>query len=223
MGTFPPPPDRRYLFNHPYSITLSGLFDTSVDFQLGFVLPISNKSTEFIGEFIVPVANKWAGISLGPGMVGNPLIMAWPYNGGVQHSVRYSTDYGYPLPYAGPIITTLHTKTNATHWDWVFRCQNCTSMSSCHTLPQYVTHVGQQPGAPAPAKSIRPARAVSATFFPIFPSTHRPTQTQRSASTPTKTSRQSTFRRRTHPSTTVTYSARATLHEWHHDPCVPAT
>jgi hypothetical protein len=210
------------IFNQPYSITLSGLFDPSVDFQFGFVLPIGNKSTEFIAEFIVPVAKKWAGISLGEGQRFNPLIMAWPYHGGVQHSVRYSTDWVYPLPYAGPIVTTLHTKTNATHWDWVFRCQNCTSMLSCHTLPQYVTHIGQQPGTTASASSIRPARAVSATFFPLLPSTHRPTQTQRSPSTTSTTSHQSTFRRRTPPSTTVTSSVRVALHDSHRAPCVPA-
>jgi cellobiose dehydrogenase (acceptor) len=143
MGAYLPGLTAMVLNQLHYSIPLSGLIDTAVDFQFGFVFPVGNKSTEFIGEFIVPVANKWAGISLGPGMPSNPLIMAWPYNGGVQHSVRFTTQYAYPLPYAGPIVTTLHTKTNATHWDWVFRCQNCTCALFYHTRIQAITHFGQ--------------------------------------------------------------------------------
>jgi cellobiose dehydrogenase (acceptor) len=109
------------------SITLSGAYDSSVNFEFGFVFPTSTTGTEFIGELVVPVANKWAGLALGPGMVGNLLIMGWPYNGGFVSSARFATAYAYPSPYYGPTITTLpYSKTNSTHWTWVFRCQNCT-------------------------------------------------------------------------------------------------
>jgi cellobiose dehydrogenase (acceptor) len=92
------------------------------------VFPTSTTGNEFIAEFIVPVTDVWAGVALGPVMAGYPLIMGWPYNGGFVSSTRFTDDYTYPYPYAGPIITTLpaYSKTNSTHWTWVFRCQNCT-------------------------------------------------------------------------------------------------
>jgi cellobiose dehydrogenase (acceptor) len=96
-----------------------------------FILPPGHKGDEFIGQWIIPVENKWAGMSLGGKMIDAPLVMAWPNNGTVVHSTRFATAYAYPPLYQGPRITTLpHTHENATHWTWTFHCKNCTSKSS---------------------------------------------------------------------------------------------
>ncbi|KDQ52894.1 carbohydrate-binding module 1 protein [Jaapia argillacea MUCL 33604] len=83
--------------------------------------------TEFIGEIVAPLAAEWIGLSLGGSMTDSLLLVAWPNAGNIVYSTRYTTDYVLPTAYAGPIITNLPSTTvNATHWRWVFRCQNCT-------------------------------------------------------------------------------------------------
>jgi cellobiose dehydrogenase (acceptor) len=72
-------------------IPFTGLYDDTIDFTLGFSFPTSTTGDEFIGEFIVPVNQLWAGFSLGGGMPNNPLIMAWPYDGKIVFSTRFAT------------------------------------------------------------------------------------------------------------------------------------
>jgi cellobiose dehydrogenase (acceptor) len=72
-------------------IPFHGIYDSAVDFHLGFLFPTSTTGTEFIGEFIVPISQQWAGISLGGGQPNNPLIMSWPYNGQIVFTTRFST------------------------------------------------------------------------------------------------------------------------------------
>jgi hypothetical protein len=44
-------------------------------------------------------------------------------------------DYLQPLPYAGPIVTTLGcTTVNSTYFKWIYRCQNCTTLVKHFTL-----------------------------------------------------------------------------------------
>ncbi|KAG8919367.1 hypothetical protein FRC00_011433, partial [Tulasnella sp. 408] len=96
----------------------------------GWVFPPVGSTTypgEFIGQFTVPIAGKWAGVGLGPGMSGNLLIAAWPNSGSIVKTTRQSIAYGTPTLYSGPTITTINTYINATHWKWTYRCQGCTS------------------------------------------------------------------------------------------------
>jgi cellobiose dehydrogenase (acceptor) len=72
-------------------IPFTGIYDSEVDITLGFVFPSSTTGSEFIGELIVPIAQKWAGISLGGGMPNNPLIVAWPNANTIVSSTRFAT------------------------------------------------------------------------------------------------------------------------------------
>ncbi|KAL0958866.1 hypothetical protein HGRIS_014182 [Hohenbuehelia grisea] len=91
---------------------------------------------EFIGEIVAPIATRWAAFALGGAMLQNLLLVAWPNGGSIVRSPRFATGYVQPTPYTGPIITNLPSTTvNATHWKWVFRCQNCTSWSGGGSIP----------------------------------------------------------------------------------------
>ncbi|KAI0051610.1 hypothetical protein FA95DRAFT_1602622 [Auriscalpium vulgare] len=115
-------------------ITFQGLTDPTYGVTYGAVFPplVSSgaQSTEFIGEIVAPLAAKWIGLALGGAMLDNLLLVAWPNGNSIVYSTRYATDYVQPVAYPGPVITNLpSTSVNATHWNWVFRCQNCTSWS----------------------------------------------------------------------------------------------
>ncbi|KIJ23153.1 iron reductase domain protein, partial [Sphaerobolus stellatus SS14] len=87
-----------------------------------------SNSTEFIGEIIAPIANQWVGLSIGGAMLNSLLLVAWPNANAIVSSARFATAYAQPTVYAGPTLTTLPSShVNATHWKWVFRCQNCTT------------------------------------------------------------------------------------------------
>lgn len=100
-------------------------FDPLFNARYGWVFPPSGN--EFIGQFTVPIAGKWAGVALGPGMNGNLLITAWPNGNTIVKGARQAVAYAQPTQYPGPTITTLATYINGTHWKWTYRCQNCTS------------------------------------------------------------------------------------------------
>jgi cellobiose dehydrogenase (acceptor) len=72
-------------------LPFQGIYDEVIDSHFGWLFPTSTTGTEFIGEFIVPITQKWAGISLGGGMTNNPLIVAWPYNGKIVFTTRFAT------------------------------------------------------------------------------------------------------------------------------------
>jgi cellobiose dehydrogenase (acceptor) len=63
---------------------------------IGTVFPTSTTGTEFIGEIVAPISVKWAAIALGGAMIGNPLLMAWPYGSTIVTSTRWATDYNQP-------------------------------------------------------------------------------------------------------------------------------
>ncbi|THH28872.1 hypothetical protein EUX98_g5306 [Antrodiella citrinella] len=112
----------------------TGITDPVHDVTYGLIFPplVSSgpQSTEFIGEFITPIAAEWLGFSMGGAMLDNLLLVAWPNGNDIIASTRYATDYVQPTEYDGPTITTLPSSlVNSTHWKWVFRCQNCTSWS----------------------------------------------------------------------------------------------
>lgn len=105
-------------------------FDPVYNARYGWTFPPTGSSTypsEFIGQFTVPIAGKWAGVALGQGMNSNLLLVAWPNSGSIVKSPRQALAYAQPTVYSGPTITTLNTYINATHWKWTYRCQGCTS------------------------------------------------------------------------------------------------
>jgi cellobiose dehydrogenase (acceptor) len=72
-------------------LPFSGVYDSAIDSHFGFLFPTSTTGSEFIGEWIVPLSQKWAGISLGSGMKNNPLVVAWVNNGQVVSTTRFTT------------------------------------------------------------------------------------------------------------------------------------
>ena len=61
----------------------------------GFVFPplasSGAQSTEFIGEIVAPVANKWVGVALGGAMSDDLLLVAWPNANQIVASTRWAT------------------------------------------------------------------------------------------------------------------------------------
>ncbi|KAI0701652.1 hypothetical protein C8Q76DRAFT_825169 [Earliella scabrosa] len=105
-----------------------GITDPAYGVTYGIVLPQGTASQEFIGEIVAPKSAAWIGWSLGGAMIGNILIVAWPNGNEIVASTRMATGYTLPPLYSGPVLTTLPSSTvNATHWKYVFRCQNCTT------------------------------------------------------------------------------------------------
>ncbi|TCD65251.1 substrate-specific activator of APC-dependent proteolysis [Steccherinum ochraceum] len=121
----------------PYTDTengfqFTGITDPVHTVTYGLVFPplasSGPQSTEFIGEIVAPIAAKWVGFALGGAMLQNILLVAWPNGNQIVTSTRYATAYVQPTEYDGPTLTTLPSShVNATHWKWVYRCQNCTS------------------------------------------------------------------------------------------------
>ncbi|KAJ7182657.1 cellobiose dehydrogenase [Mycena crocata] len=113
-------------------ITFWGTTDVSNKVTYGYVFPPLATSganpNEYIGTMVAPLNIAWAGYALSGSMVQSLLIAAWPNNGKIVFTSRYALTNILPDVYIGPIITTLPASyVNATHWKWVFRCQNCTS------------------------------------------------------------------------------------------------
>ncbi|KAJ7905042.1 cellobiose dehydrogenase [Mycena leptocephala] len=113
-------------------ITFWGITDAAHSVTYGYVFPPLATSganpTEYIGTIVSPLANQWSGFALSGSMIDSLLIAAWPNNGKIVFTTRYATTNVLPDVYPGPIITTMaNSYVNATHWKWVFRCQNCTS------------------------------------------------------------------------------------------------
>lgn len=56
------------------------------------------------------------------------LLMAWPFNGTVYTSFRYTTGYNMPLPYTGnATLTQIATSFKAGQFELIYRCQGCFS------------------------------------------------------------------------------------------------
>ncbi|KAF8307893.1 hypothetical protein DL93DRAFT_2171488 [Clavulina sp. PMI_390] len=110
-------------------IPFQTFFSTAHGFLMSTVFPESTSSTELILQWEVPNTILWAGMTLGLGMNNDLLVLAWPFDGEIMFSPRYTTNYNPPTPYAGPTFSTIAPATyiNATHWKWTMRCQNCTS------------------------------------------------------------------------------------------------
>ncbi|KXN88674.1 Cellobiose dehydrogenase [Leucoagaricus sp. SymC.cos] len=115
-------------------ISFVGSTEAATGVQMGYVFPPADSTgslaNEFIGEIVSPIATKWVGLSPVGSMLQALLLVAWPNNGRIVSSARFTTDYVQPTIMSGPVLTTLSSKVNSTHWKWVFRCQNCVSENS---------------------------------------------------------------------------------------------
>jgi cellobiose dehydrogenase (acceptor) len=59
-------------------------------------------------------------------MTDSLLLMAWPWNNTILTSFRYATAYAMPDVYNGTAkLTQISSHINDTHFDLIFRCENC--------------------------------------------------------------------------------------------------
>ncbi|KAF7311951.1 PLC-like phosphodiesterase [Mycena indigotica] len=109
-----------------FGITFSGFKETKHNITYGFTLPPSN-ATEFLGEIIAPVANKWVGVAIGS--LNSNMIAGWPNDTQVVGSSRFLSSGLAVQPNLVMNLTTVASSVNNTHWSWVYRCANCTEWS----------------------------------------------------------------------------------------------
>jgi cellobiose dehydrogenase (acceptor) len=100
-------------------------------FSFGVALPAASQTQyqdEYIGHLTTGLTSGagWGGLSHGPGMTGNLLVVFWPNGNQVVSSFRYATGYVQPTVYTGNATLTIISSTvNSTHLDVIYRCQNC--------------------------------------------------------------------------------------------------
>ncbi|KAJ5185980.1 Cellobiose dehydrogenase cytochrome [Penicillium cf. griseofulvum] len=102
-------------------------------FTFGMALPsdaLTTDATEFIGYLLCSSQNAtftgWCGVSLGGTMTNSLLLLAYPYDGDILTSFRYTSSYHMPDLYTGDAkLTQISAIINATHYSLIFRCSNC--------------------------------------------------------------------------------------------------
>ncbi|KAJ6598826.1 hypothetical protein DFH09DRAFT_1356022 [Mycena vulgaris] len=107
-------------------IEFTGIVEVAHGVTYGFVLPQANatETSEFIGQVISPLDNKWVGVALGG--ANSLMVVAWPNETTIFGSPRYVDSNYLDIPYDGANISTIGTTVNETHWKWTYRCENCT-------------------------------------------------------------------------------------------------
>ncbi|KAF4552293.1 Hypothetical protein D9617_10g072740 [Elsinoe fawcettii] len=114
-------------------ITFAAYKEETTGAQFGIVTP-ETFTGDFIGQLIAPTGNStgWVGMSLGPSMLNNLLVTAWPNEQEIVSSFRQATDYAPPAPFpAGNITATpipTGTFVNSTHYAYTFLCTGCLSV-----------------------------------------------------------------------------------------------
>lgn len=91
-------------------INFVGITDAVHQITYGYVFPPVGSTTtpnEFIGEIVAPIANKWAGVSPGGGMIKQLLLVAWPNGNAIVRSARYATYDVFCNPVNVQILTLL--------------------------------------------------------------------------------------------------------------------
>lgn len=117
----------------PYTDAKSGItFNAHIDRNSGYFFGIAlPTNTTGNTDFIATIGGKgtgYAGASLGGGMLGKLLVLAWPNGQNVVSSFRKTTNYGSPAVATGvftqtPIVNG--TYVNSTHWTYTFLCSRC--------------------------------------------------------------------------------------------------
>lgn len=132
-------------------------------FSFGLVLPenaLTTDANEYIGFLRCPIANNavpgYCGLSHGESgqMTQALLLMAWPFNGTVYTSLRYTTGYNMPVPYTGnATVTPISTRFTAGQFELIYRCQGCFSWNQGGSTGSVSTKSGNLVLGRAVAKS----------------------------------------------------------------------
>ncbi|KIM26739.1 iron reductase domain protein [Serendipita vermifera MAFF 305830] len=112
----------------------------SSDLTIAAAFSNSTTATDFVGEIISPVSNKWVGVSLGSRMTNNLVVVVGPSSPtAFVASARMSSGFQPSMVYPIAKITQLSgSRTNATHWKYVFRCERCLSWTDFTGTPHTV-------------------------------------------------------------------------------------
>jgi cellobiose dehydrogenase (acceptor) len=148
----------------------------SAPFTFGLALPsdaLEKDATEYIGLLRCQIANNavpgYCGLSHGQSgqMTQALLLMAWPFNGTVYTSFRYTTGYNMPLPYTGnATLTPISTTFKAGSFELIYRCQNCFSWNQGGSVSSVSTKSGNLVLGYAAAKTgLRNAACPDKAFF----------------------------------------------------------
>ncbi|KAF2830839.1 CBD9-like protein, partial [Ophiobolus disseminans] len=153
----------------PYTDVKSGItfntFQHSSGLFFGLALPENATGN---ADFIATIGGKgtgYSGVSLGGGMLGKLLVLAWPNQQTVVSSFRKTANYGSPAVATGTfsqIPIANGTYVNSTHWTYTFLCSKCiqtdgTTFKATDTAPS----LGYALNANAPAQRTNAAAAVS--------------------------------------------------------------
>ncbi|KAM0324678.1 hypothetical protein ACHAQA_008071 [Verticillium albo-atrum] len=123
--------------------------DTSIAFQqythagtgfaFGIALP-ETASADFIGQITAPISDGYASVSLGGGMVGQLLVVAWPEGDSVITSMRKASGYSNPDVVTGDFsIKTIASSITETSFIYTFLCEGCLSDSTQSFAPDAAT------------------------------------------------------------------------------------
>ncbi|KAL3423699.1 cellobiose dehydrogenase [Phlyctema vagabunda] len=119
------------------TISGDGIFSTVSlgGYEFGIVLPPEATTTntyDYIGMITgsTPTGGGWSGVvhgnNIGAAMSNHLMLIAWPNNGEILTSFRYSPAYADPIPYTGSAtLTQLYREINSTNWKLIYLCKNC--------------------------------------------------------------------------------------------------
>ncbi|KAK3995717.1 hypothetical protein QBC44DRAFT_12461 [Cladorrhinum sp. PSN332] len=121
-------------------------------FTFGLSLPgdaLTKDATEYLGILRCKIEDAaspgWCGLSHGQSgqMTQALLLVAWAHEGQVQTSFRYATGYTLPGVYKGDAkLTQVSANVTATHFELIYRCQNCFSWNQEGTAGSVSTSEG---------------------------------------------------------------------------------
>ncbi|KAK1750876.1 cellobiose dehydrogenase [Echria macrotheca] len=130
----------------------TGTASGAAPFTFGMALPsdaLTKDATEYIGLLRCQIANNavpgYCGLSHGESgqMTQALLLMAWPFNGTVYTSFRYTTGYNMPLPYTGnATLTQISSTFKAGQFELIYRCQGCFSWNQGGSVGSVSTKSG---------------------------------------------------------------------------------
>lgn len=146
-------------------ITFNAYIDRTSGYFFGIALPSNTTGNQ---DFIATIGSKgtgYAGASLGGGMLGKLLVLAWPNGQTVVSSFRKTANYGSPAVATGAFTQTPianGTYVNSTHWTYTFLCSKCILTDrSTFGAADATAPIGWAINAQAPAQRTNAGASVS--------------------------------------------------------------
>ncbi|KAJ3040235.1 hypothetical protein HDV00_011333 [Rhizophlyctis rosea] len=126
-------------------LTFQQYTDSTSGVTFGIALPTGSSS-----ELVIQLKGSttgWHGVSLGGGMTGNLLVLAWANGNSIVTSARFASSYVAPSTYSGPTLTLLpDSGISGSTFRATIRCQNCRPWKTNSGTTDFHTSGGQQIG-----------------------------------------------------------------------------